>query len=256
RQLRTRTAAKVRSEMPVPLTGPSTSRETIAQPNMRKDASTSNARAASEQLQKARLVDPAVDSFLRENPTSVARFPLRAFHCAEHNISPHRPFWTNDQYSAGPGALELRIKTWRLRNAPPLSAGPSSQPAGSSSKTAAADEGPCEVPSGAAQVAVAFALVRDKRRKDRMKAGAGSRAYTLGPRQREVGIARLLTLMGCTRKVVVEIVRRDLWAEESNYTALLRFALSHESTSCYLGPYSCCGAGGLNAWTTLYLDPA
>ncbi|KAK0529561.1 hypothetical protein OC835_004300 [Tilletia horrida] len=286
RRMRPRTNAAPRSAMPIPLTGPS-SGSSHAHAHFHggggsgasgsRATSTTASRQASDQLSKHKLVDPVVEAFLRDNPSSVSRLELRAFHCAEENAPPHRAYWAHEQFSMPPRGLELRVKMYSGRtralnavknladaagssaSAAPGEAGrgaSSSSPAlASSSSSSATLVGEAfrptlpEITHGLVQIALAFSMTRDRRRGQRNR-------WTLTQRLREMGIARLLDLLGLTRKAVVEIVKRDVWAEEAGWTTLLKFALSHRSASHFLGPSGIAGAGGLNAWTTLYLDPS
>ncbi|KAE8266243.1 hypothetical protein A4X09_0g6108 [Tilletia walkeri] len=254
RKIRVVSSATPRSAMPIPLTGPpqptSTTTSSSNQKTYKKSTSTASARSAPSQLANFKLTNPVVDSLIREHPSSVAGFALRAFHIGQDNQPPHRAYWATGTFGVlMPGGLEARVSLWRGRTrvggkGPPQ---PGAVPLPPISPPNA------KITQSAIQIALAYALLRDKRKK---RSGSDARAWGLTARLREVGIARLLDLMRWSRKAVVEIVRRDIWDEQSGWTTLLKFALSHQSASFYLGSSTVSGAGGLNTWTTLSLDSA
>ncbi|KAK0548842.1 hypothetical protein OC845_003393 [Tilletia horrida] len=274
---RTRIPAAPRSAMPEPITGPPAPSYSASQergPTLKKAHTTAEQRAQVEHLQRTPLSDNLIDSFLRENPTNVTRFTLRAFHCDQHNTPPHRPYWPNDHYGLGPRALELHIKLWKRRpkiilhnnrphSAPSISSTsttaqqPNSAHSPEQSSTATADQlGSIDIVQNWVQVAVAYAWLKDRRKKGRELGAKGIPPWSITPRPRNLGIARLLDLHKLTRKAVVEIVRKDVWADETNgCQTLVKFALSHKSCSYFCGIDTIHGPGGLNVWSTLYLDP-
>ncbi|KAE8219938.1 hypothetical protein CF319_g6459 [Tilletia indica] len=255
RKIRVVSSATPRSAMPIPLTGPpqptsTTTTSSSNQKTYKKSTSTASARSASSQLANFKLTNPVVDSLIREHPSSVAGFALRAFHIGKDNQPPHRAYWATGTFGVlMPGGLEARVSLWRGRTR----VGSKGPPQPGAVPLPPISPPNAKITQSAIQIALAYALLRDKRKK---RSGSDARAWGVTARLREVGIARLLDLMRWSRKAVVEIVRRDIWDEQSGWTTLLKFALSHQSASFYLGSRTVSGAGGLNTWTTLFLDSA